>query len=90
MRLPTLAFAVGLYLPIHLSLPIMVGGLIRLAVETWSSPRSLERRREAGVLYASGLIAGAALLGVVGAAIAFTLLSVTLLWVISRSPRRRK
>ncbi|MEP0816912.1 oligopeptide transporter, OPT family [Trichocoleus desertorum GB2-A4] len=113
MRLPTLAFAVGLYLPIHLSVPIMVGGLIRLAVEAWSPPRSLERRREAGVLYASGLIAGAALLGVVGAAIAFfnlpfaqaepssptkwqgaaiafTLLSASLLWVISRSPRRRK
>ena len=113
MRLPTLAFAVGLYLPIHLSIPIMIGGLIRLAVEAWAPPRSLERRREAGVLYASGLIAGAALLGVggaaiaffnlpfaqaeppnpaqwQGAAIAFTLLSATLLWAISRSLRRRK
>ncbi len=68
MGLPTLAFAVGLYLPIHLATPIMLGGLLRLLVERRSTPDELDERRERGVLYASGLIAGAALLGVGAAA----------------------
>ena len=72
MGLPTLAFAVGLYLPIHLAVPIMVGGLIRLAVEKRSKdPDVRAERRERGVLYGSGLIAGAALVGVLAAAVAF-------------------
>jgi putative OPT family oligopeptide transporter len=71
MGLPTLAFAVGLYLPVHLAVPIMAGGLIRLLVERkWTGGERAERR-EAGVLYASGLIAGAALIGVLGAAFTF-------------------
>jgi len=70
MGLPTLAFAVGLYLPIHLAVPIMVGGLIRLFVEKRYRVKSeLEKMREKGVLYSSGLIAGAALVGVIAAAI---------------------
>jgi putative OPT family oligopeptide transporter len=68
MGLPTLAFAVGLYLPIHLATPIMLGGLLRLLVERRSAPQEVDERRERGVLYASGLIAGAALLGVGAAA----------------------
>jgi putative OPT family oligopeptide transporter len=66
MGLPTLAFAVGLYLPIHLSVPIMVGGLIRLGVER-SHREILEHRQQRGILYASGLIAGGALVGVAAA-----------------------
>lgn len=69
MGLPTLAFAVGLYLPIHLAIPIMVGGLIRLFVEHRYSGEVLETTREKGVLYSSGLIAGAASVGVIAAAI---------------------
>ncbi len=68
MGLPTLAFAVGLYLPIHLATPIMLGGLLRLLVEKRSARDEVDERRERGVLYASGLIAGAALLGVGAAA----------------------
>ena len=71
MGLPTLAFAVGLYLPVHLAVPIMCGGLIRLFVEKRYKGEDRSERRETGVLYSSGLIAGAALIGVVGAAIAF-------------------
>lgn len=71
MGLPTLAFAVGLYLPVHLAVPIMVGGLIRLAVEKLAKPESLNEQRERGVLFSSGLIAGAALIGVTGAALKF-------------------
>ncbi|MEZ5066169.1 MAG: oligopeptide transporter, OPT family [bacterium] len=71
MGLPTLAFAVGLYLPVHLAVPIMCGGLIRLLVEKRYRGDERADRRESGVLYASGLIAGAALIGVLGAVIAF-------------------
>lgn len=71
MGLPTLAFAVGLYLPIHLAVPIMVGGLVRLAVDRLSKKEELVDKRERGVLYGSGLIAGAALVGVAAAALTF-------------------
>lgn len=71
MGLPTLAFAVGLYLPIHLAVPIMIGGLVRLIVDKGYKGEEREHRREVGVLYASGLIAGAALVGVFAAALTF-------------------
>ncbi len=71
MGLPTLAFAVGLYLPIHLATPVMLGGLVRLAVEAGTPKAERGHRREIGVLFGSGLIAGAALVGVVAAAITF-------------------
>ena len=71
MGLPTLAFAVGLYLPIHLGVPIMMGGLVRLAVDRFSKKSEAADKRERGVLYGSGLIAGAALIGVFGAALTF-------------------
>ena len=77
-KLPSLAFAVGVYLPVSLMTPILVGGLIRLALnrkyknagETEDGVSVLAERREQGVLYASGMIAGAALVGVlIGGAI---------------------
>lgn len=71
MGLSTLAFAVGLYLPIHLSIPIMIGGLIRMSVERFSRHEVLESRQQRGVLYASGLIAGGALMGVAAAIATF-------------------
>ncbi len=71
MGLPTLAFAVGLYLPIHLAVPIMVGGLVRLMVEKTSAREKLEENRETGVLFSSGLIAGAALIGVMVASVKY-------------------
>jgi len=64
-----LAFAVGLYLPIHLSVPIMIGGLVRLA--TNFQPEGRQRRQQRGILYASGLISGGALVGVAAAVLAF-------------------
>ena len=71
MGLPTLAFAVGLYLPVHLAVPIMVGGLLRLLAERRYRGDDRSERRERGVLYSSGMIAGAAMIGVVGAAFTF-------------------
>ncbi|RCW48164.1 MULTISPECIES: OPT family oligopeptide transporter [unclassified Halanaerobium] len=73
----SLPFAVGLYLPIHLSAPIIIGGLIKgiLNKQKDKNQESFERRREKGVLYASGLIAGDAVMGVVLAIFAYFKLS---------------
>lgn len=66
LGIPSLPFAVGLYLPIRLSTPIMVGGLVRLLSERTScNENELCDRRERGVLLSSGLIAGGAIMGVV-------------------------
>ena len=77
-KLPSLAFAVGVYLPVSLMTPILVGGVMRMALtrryehagDTEDGVSVLADKRERGVLYASGLIAGAALVGVlIGGAI---------------------
>lgn len=64
--IPVLPFAIGLYLPIHLSTPIMVGGLIKLWIEKRKF-KSEERRAEVdgdGILFSSGMIAGEGLVGI--------------------------
>ena len=75
LKLPSLAFAVGLYLPVSLMTPIFVGGMMRRALtRRYADPDGggdrLAEQRERGVLFGSGLIAGAALVGVlIGGAI---------------------
>ncbi len=66
LQIPVLPFAVGLYLPIHLSTPIMVGGLIRLYYDKKKMDSEADRKQmvENGVLYSSGLIAGEGLVGI--------------------------
>ncbi len=64
LGIPSLPFAVGLYLPIRLSTPIMTGGLVRLMVERTRDAERRHARRERGVLFSSGLIAGGALMGI--------------------------
>lgn len=67
LGLPVLPVAIGLYLPIHLSTPIMVGGIIRGILnkkEEKSSDKSIKEKIESGILYASGLIAGEGLVGI--------------------------
>ncbi len=61
----SLPFAIGLYLPLNLSTPIMAGGLIALAVRRISREDLAKRREERGILFGSGLVAGDALLGVI-------------------------
>lgn len=61
----SLSFAVGMYLPISVSTPIIIGGLIRWLVDHKKDDPQLDEKRERGVLYSSGLIAGSALLGVI-------------------------
>jgi len=71
--LPSLVVAVGLYLPLSLMSPILVGGVVRLLIEKRHAARIdvLREKRENGVLFASGLIAGAALVGVIIAGLVF-------------------
>ena len=69
---PALAFALGLYLPLGLNTPILIGGLLNHFVTTRSKDEKLNNaRREQGTLIASGFIAGGALMGVVSAVIRF-------------------
>ncbi len=60
----SLPFAVGLYLPLYLTTPIMVGGVLRYLTERKFNENQLKNSRENGVLFSSGLIAGSALIGV--------------------------
>jgi putative OPT family oligopeptide transporter len=73
LKLPTLAFAVGVYLPLATMTPLFLGGLIRRIVEkrSASDKTTLQRRRENGILYGSGLVGGEGLMGVGIAAYAF-------------------
>jgi putative OPT family oligopeptide transporter len=73
---PALTFAVGVYLPISSSLPIWIGGMIRLFVDRWLRKKpayakmdqetfNAESDKSPGVLLASGYIAGGAIAGIV-------------------------
>jgi putative OPT family oligopeptide transporter len=63
-----LAFALGMYLPLPLTVPMLTGALISHAVKKSTKDIKLSERRNArGTLIASGLIAGGALMGVIGA-----------------------
>ena len=67
-----LAFALGMFIPLELNLPLLVGGLINWYVTTRSSKEQVNKERgEKGTLIASGFIAGGALMGVVSAALRF-------------------
>ncbi len=69
---PPLAFALGMYLPIHLNAPILAGGIIAHIVSSGSKDEKLNlARKEKGTLIASGFIAGGAIMGVFAAAINF-------------------
>jgi len=65
---PPLAFALGMYLPIQLNVPLIVGGFISWLVGRSSKQEEVSKvRKERGTLIASGFIAGGALMGVLGA-----------------------
>lgn len=69
LRLPVLPISIGLYLPIHLSMPIAIGGFIRGHAERKKGKKSMlynkENGLEIGILYASGLIAGEGMIGII-------------------------
>ena len=72
LGISALAFALGMFIPLHLNLPLVVGGGINHYINNHGSDKSLSKARgERGTLIASGFIAGGALMGVVSAALQF-------------------
>jgi uncharacterized oligopeptide transporter (OPT) family protein len=72
-KIPVLAFAVGVYLPLSTMAAVFVGGLTRYVLTRKQPEVEGERRREEGVLFGSGLVGGGGLTGVVLA-----------IWVVAR------
>ena len=71
-KIPALAFALGMFIPIDLNLPLLVGGAISWYVGSRSKDAKINaERQEKGTLIASGFIAGGALMGVVSAILKF-------------------
>ena len=64
LGIPVLPFTIGLYLPVHLSVPMMIGGGVRALQERGKSDGEKQRINANGILYSSGLIAGEGLLGI--------------------------
>jgi putative OPT family oligopeptide transporter len=64
-KIPVLAFAVGVYLPLSTMGAVFLGGLLRWLLTRKQSGRGAETRRERGVLFGSGLVGGGGLTGVV-------------------------
>ncbi|MBE5835651.1 MAG: oligopeptide transporter, OPT family [Butyrivibrio sp.] len=66
MHMPVLPVAIGLYLPIHLSVPMVIGGLIRSYFEKKKKNDAVDK----GILYCAGLIAGEGIIGILLAVLA--------------------
>lgn len=72
LGIPVLPFAIGLYLPIYLSVPMMLGGALRWFLEKrkYASDKDKTNVVQSGVLYSSGLIAGEGIVGILLAVLA--------------------
>lgn len=71
-RVPALAFALGMFIPLQLNVPLLVGGAVNWYVGSRSKDKALNSARlDKGTLLASGFIAGGALMGVVSATLRF-------------------
>ena len=71
-KIPALAFALGMFIPLELNVPLVVGGAVNWYVTSRSKDTAVNTARgEKGTLLASGFIAGGALMGVVSAAMRF-------------------
>lgn len=69
---PALAFSLGMFIPLQLNTPLLIGGIVAHIVSTRSKDAKLNKaRKERGTLIASGFIAGGALMGVVSAVLRF-------------------
>ena len=72
LEVPPLAFALGMYLPMHLNIPLLVGGIISYFMQKSKKGEAIAKNRhQRATLIASGFIAGAALFGVFGALLKF-------------------
>ena len=76
-KIPALAFALGMFIPLELNTPLLIGGAISWYVGSRSKDQALNSvRLEKGTLLASGFIAGGALMGVVSAAMRLSLIHI--------------
>ena len=65
---PALAFSLGMFIPLQLNTPLLVGGLLSWFIGSRSKDEKLNKaRKDKGTLLASGLLAGGAIMGVVSA-----------------------
>ncbi len=81
LGVPCLAFSLGMFIPLQLNTPVLIGGLISWFVSTRSKNADVNKaRQEHGTLIASGFIAGGALLGVVSAGMRFAGFEYTCPW----------
>ena len=72
LKVPALPFALGMFIPLQLNIPLLVGGAVNWYVTSRSKDKAVnDARGEKGTLIASGFIAGGALMGVVSALIKF-------------------
>lgn len=76
LGVPVLAFALGMFIPLHLNLPLLIGGAVAYIVtktkdDSEQAKAQAEVRNNKGTLIASGFIAGGALMGVVSAVMKF-------------------
>ncbi len=72
VKIPALPFALGMFIPIDLNIPLLIGGAVAWFVNTRSADKKLNAaRNNRGTLIASGFIAGGALMGVVSAILKF-------------------
>jgi putative OPT family oligopeptide transporter len=72
LKIPALPFALGMFIPIDLNIPLLIGGAVSWFVSTRSKDEKLNKARyDRGTLIASGFIAGGALMGVVSAILKF-------------------
>ncbi|MDH6354231.1 putative OPT family oligopeptide transporter [Dysgonomonas sp. PH5-45] len=79
MKVPALPFALGMFIPFHLNIPLLVGGAVNWYVGSRGKDKELNNIRvEKGTLLASGFIAGGALMGVVSAVIRYLDIDLTL------------
>lgn len=71
LKISPLAFALGMFIPLSLNTPLVVGGLLNHYFNKNKDEKLAKARNDRGILIASGFIAGAALFGVIGAVILF-------------------
>ena len=71
--IPALAFSLGMFLPLHLNIPLLIGGFIAWYIGSRSKDEVLNKaRRDKGTLLASGIMAGGAIMGVVSAILKYS------------------
>ena len=74
-RIYVMPIAVGIYLPVTLAVPILIGGIVRLMI---NMKRFVDEAKDPGILYSSGLIAGESLMGIIVALFMFLKVNVSI------------